>query len=60
MGARARGKCRRLDYLRRGGARVIVNSFNVRLEVFVYDSRNFSTKLCEWLAEVGREFTDLV
>ena len=44
----------------RGGARVAVDSFNIGLEVFVCDSRNFSAKLCEWLAEVGREFADLV
>ena len=60
MGARARGKCRRLDYLRRGGARVIVNSFNIGFKVFVCNSRNFSAKLCEWLAEVGKELADLV
>ena len=60
MGARARGKCRRLDYLRRGGARVIVNSFNIGFKVFVYNSRNFSIELCKWLAEMGREFTDLI
>ena len=60
MGAKARGKYRRLDHLGRGGTRVIVDSFNIGLEVFVCDSRNFSAKLCEWLAEVGREFADLV
>ena len=64
MGTRARGKCRyryrRLGRLGRGGARVIVDSFNIGLEVFVCDSRNFSAELCEWLAEVGRELADLV
>ena len=44
----------------RGSARVIVDSFNIGFEVFVCDSRNFSIKLCEWLAEVGRELVDLV
>ena len=64
MGARARGKyrCRyrRLDRLGRDSARVIVDSFNIGLEVFICDSYNFSAKLCEWLAEVGKEFADLV
>ena len=60
MGARARGRCRRLDHLGRGGARVIVDSFDIGLEVFICDSRNFSIELCEWLAEMGREFADLV
>ena len=44
----------------RGGARVIIDSFNIGFKVFIYDSRNFSIELCEWLAEVGREFADLV
>ena len=44
----------------RGGARVIVDSFNIGFKVFVCDSRNFSTELCEWFAEVDREFADLV
>ena len=64
MGARARGKYRRryrrLGRLGRGSTRVTVNSFNVGLEVFVCDSRNFSVKFCEWLAEVGKELADLV
>jgi hypothetical protein len=46
--------------LGRGGARVTIDSFNIGLEVFVCDSCNFSTKLYEWLVEVGREFADLV
>ena len=49
-----------MDHLGRDGAKVIVDSFNIRFEVFICDSRNFSTKLCEWLAEVGRELADLV
>ena len=44
----------------RGSARVTVDSFNVGFKVFVCDRRNFSKELCEWLAEVGREFADLV
>ena len=60
MGARARGRYRRLDHLGRSGTRVIIDSFNIGFEVFVCDSRNFSIKLCEWLAEVGKEFADLV
>ena len=60
MGARARGRYRRLDHLGRSGARVIVNSFNIGFKVFVCDSCNFSAKLYKWLAEVGRELADLV
>jgi hypothetical protein len=60
LGARARDRWRRLELLGRGGARVTVDSFDVGLEVFVCSSRNFSAKLCEWLAEVGRELADLV
>jgi len=60
LGARARGKCKRLDHLGRSGVKVIINSFNIGFEVFVCDSRNFNAKLCEWLAEVGKEFADLV
>ena len=44
----------------RGSARVTVDSFNIGFKVFVCDSRNFSTELCEWLMEVDREFADLV
>ena len=44
----------------RGGARVAVDSFNIGLEVFIYNSRNFSVKLCEWLTEIGGEFADLI
>ena len=64
MGARARGKYRyryrRLGRLGRDSARVIIDSFNIELEVFVYNSRNFSVKLCEWLIEIGGEFADLI
>ena len=64
MGARARGKyrCRyrRLDRLGRDSARVIIDSFNIELEVFICDSRNFSAKLCEWFTEMGGEFADLI
>ena len=64
MGTRARGKCkcryRRLGRLGRDGARVIIDSFNIGLEVFVCDNCNFSAKLCKWLAEMGREFADLI
>ena len=57
---RARGKYKRLNHLGRSGTRVIIDSFNIGFEVFVYNSRNFSIKLCEWLVKVSREFMDLV
>ena len=61
MGARARDRWRRLEeLLERGSARVTIDSFNIGLEVFVCNGRNFSVKLCEWLAEVGWELADLV
>ena len=60
MRARARDRWKRLGYLDRGSARITIDSFNIGLEVFVYNSRNFSAKLCEWLVEMGREFADLV
>ena len=60
MGARARGRCKRLDHLGRGGARVIIDSFNIGLEVFICDSYNFSIEFCKWFAEIDREFTDFI
>ena len=48
------------ELLGRGSARVTIDSFNIGLEVFIYNSCNFSAKLCKWLAEVGWELADLV
>ena len=60
METRARGRCKRLKYLGRGNTRVIINSFNIRLKVFICNSRNFSAKLCKWLVKVSKELADLV
>ena len=49
-----------MEHLGRDSARIIVDSFNIGLEVFVCDSRNFSAKLCEWLVKVSKELADLV
>ena len=53
-------KYRRLGRLERDNTRVIIDSFNIRLEVFIYNNRNFSIKLCKWLIEMDGEFADLV
>jgi hypothetical protein len=45
---KARDRWRRLkELLKRGSARVTIDSFNIRLEVFVCNGRDFSVKLCE-------------
>ena len=46
--------------MERGSARVTIDSFNIRLEVFIYSNSNFSIKLCEWFTKIDKEFTDLV
>lgn len=40
------------------GARV--SPFNVGVEVFICNCRDFSTKRLEWFAEVGQELADHV